>query len=261
MPRRRSGPRARRLWPRADQGQPFGSASISRLTWADFRQRRREATHETPHERFRPDPQGRPTGADAIPDWGCPAAVVQPLSDRSDPPGSHGLDVAAEIRAVERPGTCALGRGIEDFAILAAFAPMVGRSRPSRPTGVALLDAAGDEGGPVFLDHRGNATCVAFSPDGRSLAVGGPNAMSGYTISRSGGRGAHPLGMGIIPGYGMAFSPDGHLLAVTRLPRSRNHPLGPRHGSGANTPTGPPVRPDQTGVRRRRPVAGLGGTN
>ncbi len=107
-------------------------------------------------------------------------------------------------------------RGIGDFAILTfAFAPD-GRTIATIQTDgrVALLDAAGDGGGPVFLDHRGNATCLAFSPDGRSLAVGGPERDVWLYDLKDGGAG-RPLGMGIIPGYGMAFSPDGHLLAVT----------------------------------------------
>ena len=65
-----------------------------------------------------------------------------------------------------------------------------------------------------FLDHRGHALALAYSPDGRSLAVGRiePDILL-YDLG-AGGAG-HPLGMPIRWVKGLAFSPDGRTLAAS----------------------------------------------
>ena len=55
---------------------------------------------------------------------------------------------------------------------------------------------------------------LAFSPDGRSLAVGGIEPDIFLYDLRAGGAG-HPLGMPIRGTKGLAFSPDGRTLAAS----------------------------------------------
>jgi WD40 repeat protein len=77
---------------------------------------------------------------------------------------------------------------------------------------VALRGAAG--GAPSFLDYRGFANALAFTPDGRSLAVGGTDADIRVYDLGVGGVG-RPLGMPSEYGKGLAFSPDGRVLAAS----------------------------------------------
>ena len=67
---------------------------------------------------------------------------------------------------------------------------------------------------PSFLEYRGIARSLAFSPDGRSLAVGGTEADTLLYDVGTGGAG-HPLGMPIRWVKGLAFSPDGRTLAAS----------------------------------------------
>ena len=66
-------------------------------------------------------------------------------------------------------------RGVGDIAIRTfAFAPDGRTIATIQIDGrVALCGAAGGAGAHSFLDHRSLALALAFSPDGRSLAVGG----------------------------------------------------------------------------------------
>jgi WD40 repeat protein len=107
-------------------------------------------------------------------------------------------------------------RGIGDTAILTfAFAPEGATIATVEGDGrVSLRDAVGSLSVPSFLDYRGFAWAIAFSPDCRSLAVGGyPPDILLYEF-RAGGAG-RPLGMPIRYVKGLAFSPDGRILAAS----------------------------------------------
>ena len=99
-------------------------------------------------------------------------------------------------------------RGAGDIAIQTlAFAPD-GRTIATIQTDgrVALRRVTGDAGDPSFLDHRGHAVGLAFSPDGRSLAVGGSERdVLMYDVGARGA--AHPARMPIIVGKGLGVCP------------------------------------------------------
>jgi WD40 repeat protein len=107
-------------------------------------------------------------------------------------------------------------RGVGDAPILTfAFAPHGGTIATLQMNGrAALRDAAAGASAPAFLDYRGFALALAFSPDGRMLAVSGSEPDILLYDLRAGGAG-RPLGMPIRDGKGLALSPDGRTLAVS----------------------------------------------
>ena len=141
---------------------------------------------------------------------------VDPRADRPAPPGAHRPALAADLPAVRgrqagdtdprdrgcpRPGVCVRPR----------WRPIATIQWGGH---VALRDTAGGPGAPLFLDHGGHARGLAFSPDGRSLAVGGDEPDILLYDVKAGGAG-HPLGMPIRWVKGLGFSPDGRLLAAS----------------------------------------------
>jgi WD40 repeat protein len=109
-------------------------------------------------------------------------------------------------------------RGVGDAPILTfAFPPDGATIATIQMDGrVALRDTAGGAGAPTFLDHPGYAWALAFSPDGRSLAVGGAEPDIFLYDVEAGGAG-RPLGMPIrdVCAKGLAFAPDGRSLAAS----------------------------------------------
>jgi WD40 repeat protein len=109
-------------------------------------------------------------------------------------------------------------RGVRDTAILNfAFAPDAKSIASVQRDGrVALWGATGGAGTSSFLDHSGAAQAIAFSRDGRSLAVGGAEADIFLFDVEAGGAG-RPLGIPIryLSVKGLAFSPDDQILAAT----------------------------------------------
>ena len=107
-------------------------------------------------------------------------------------------------------------RGIGDAPILRfRFSPDGATIATIQTDGrVALRCAAGGASALSFLDLGGPALALAFSPDGRSLAVGGVGADLFLYDVGAGGAG-HPLGMPIRLFSGLAVSPDGRLLAAS----------------------------------------------
>jgi WD40 repeat protein len=81
---------------------------------------------------------------------------------------------------------------------------------------VALRHATGGASTSSFLDHSGAAQAIAFSRDGRSLAVGGADADIFLFDVEAGGAG-RPLGIPISFSSvkGLALSPDGQTLAAS----------------------------------------------
>jgi WD40 repeat protein len=109
-------------------------------------------------------------------------------------------------------------RGVKDKPILTfAFSPD-GKAIATVQTdgSVALRAATGGASTLSFLDHSGPALAMAFSRDGRSLAVGGA-ARDIFLIDVEAGEAARPLGIPIryLSVKGLAFSPDGRTLAAT----------------------------------------------
>jgi WD40 repeat protein len=78
----------------------------------------------------------------------------------------------------------------------------------------ALLDAGARYSVPYSLGYPGQAQVLAFSPDGRSLAVGGLGLDIHLYNPSAGGEG-HPLGMPIRDVNALAFSADGRTLAAS----------------------------------------------
>src|SRR5262249_11184326 len=65
-------------------------------------------------------------------------------------------------------------RGLGDAPIVSfAFAPDGATIAAFQGNRVSLRDAKGGGGACAFLDRRGRARALVFSPDGRSLVVGG----------------------------------------------------------------------------------------
>lgn len=130
-----------------------------------------------------------------------------------------GLIVVPWLPISRPPGDATLARrirGVGDSAILTfAFAPDGATIATIRWDGrVGLRDAGAGAGTEAFLDHPGLAWALAFSPEGRSLVVGGiePDLFL-YRIEEDGG--GRPLGMPIRDTSSVAFSPDGGTLAAS----------------------------------------------
>jgi WD40 repeat protein len=148
-------------------------------------------------------------GISRLPWWGCRrlgllllALIVLPWLPICGP--------AREVASAKRI------RGVGHLPILTfALAPDSTTIATIQSDGrVALCEATGRVGAHSFLDQPGPAWALAFSPDGRSLAVGdvGPGVLL-YDF-RAGGPG-HPLRMPIYSVKGLAFSPDGRTLAAS----------------------------------------------
>lgn len=84
------------------------------------------------------------------------------------------------------------------------------------------MDAAtGREIGQPLTDYTGGIPSVAFSPDGKTLAVAsddGPPALWDVATGRQVGP---PLASGTGPVYGLTFSPDGKTLATAGIDAAR----------------------------------------
>jgi WD40 repeat protein len=106
-------------------------------------------------------------------------------------------------------------RGLGDTPIASfAFAPDGATIAALQGERVSLRDARGVGGPCAVLDRCGRARALAFSPEGRSLVVGGvePDVFV-YRIGEDGA--GHPLGMPICMTSSLAVSLDGGTLAVS----------------------------------------------
>ena len=140
---------------------------------------------------------------------------MEPQVDRSAPPGIRRPALAADARAADRRDAGQTGPGGGNLTIATfAFVPhgetiatiqIDGRVGLRNATGVMSTTPSWT----TALIPRG----LAFSADGRSLAVGGSDRDVFVYDVGAGGAG-RPLGMPICIGNGLAISPDGRLLAA-----------------------------------------------
>lgn len=203
------------------------------------------------------------------------AVVAVANADRADHDARQSLS-----RALGADATSLLGRNLGLSVLLALAADLVAPTVDARSAMVQVLSQAGPE--TSFLP--GQASDVAFSPDGGLLAVTGSRGAQLWRLPEWRRQGA-PLGHG--PTYRLAFSPDGRLLAVgpsaararrpqrlllvRRTPAGGDHRradvhLGPVHGSRRRTtaarghlPCGQPG-PAASCCRRRARRPALGPT-
>jgi WD40 repeat protein len=109
-------------------------------------------------------------------------------------------------------------RGVRNTAILTFAVSPDGKgiATVQRDGRVALRDATGGASTCSFLDHSGPALAMAFSRDGRSLAVGGAKGDI-FLFDVEAGGAERPLGIPIRSSSvkGLAFSPDGQTLAAS----------------------------------------------
>lgn len=111
--------------------------------------------------------------------------------------------------------TPARARGLGDNPILGfAFAPDGATIAAIQAYRVTLRDAKGVGGAITVLDRPEMARVLAFSPDSRSLFVGGDEPdLFLYRIGEDGAE--HPLAMPIRRPSSLAVSPDGRVLAAS----------------------------------------------
>src|SRR5262249_24489724 len=153
--------------------------------------------HASRPNRLRPHPRVR-RRADGVPDRHLAVGLVPPPVDRTAPPGIHVLPWLPISGLPDDARPARRIRGVGDPAIVTfAFAPDGPTIAPRQTDGrVALRGAAGGAGGHSFVNHRGFAQALAFSPDGRWLAVGGAEPDIVLYDLRSGAAG-QPVGMPI----------------------------------------------------------------
>jgi WD40 repeat protein/tRNA A-37 threonylcarbamoyl transferase component Bud32 len=154
----------------------------------------------------------------------------EPLTLRGDTQWVHGLAFSPDgytLASAGRSGRISVWNSSGGLESLTLAAPGIQEAVAFNPVG-RFLAAAGRAGNgelrvwnldyperPVVLrGHRGNVTCLVFTPDGTHLASGGEDGTVRLHDFRDPERPAL-----VLPAQGsrvlaLAFSPDGHLLAV-----------------------------------------------
>jgi WD40 repeat protein len=172
-------------------------------------------------------------------------ATVWIMAVRAEHAATTQRDIAVSRQLISESEAVSTNPAIARLEAIAAWA-----LSPSAQAHYAMLAAAANPQTAMITANPAGITSVAFSPDGKTLATGGPGSAKLLDVATGRQTGSRlAVGTGDLTSS-VAFSPDGKTLATggdkgaqlwdvaTRRPASQPLPAGRRVGSVAFSPDG-----------------------